>query len=117
MNRRSILTAALSAPAVALAGSLPVVAALETPVMALFREWEAAQAAEDDAHIRNLPDDEIEVFSQQRREIEQRVMAAPCQTGGDFVLKVIACTAFGGFCLPCESEAPAFWAEARALVA
>ena len=47
MNRRSLLTAALAAPVLAVPAV--AVARTETPIMALFRQWEVAQAAEERA--------------------------------------------------------------------
>ncbi|ARO13526.1 hypothetical protein BVG79_00166 [Ketogulonicigenium robustum] len=44
------------------------------------------------------------------------LLAIPCQTPRDFILKVIAVTDWGGVALPDETRAPELWAEARALV-
>lgn len=111
MNRRAFL----AAPAVALAG--PVAAETETPVAALYREFEAASAAEEAAYQRDEPDEAIEVYSEIRRGIEQRLMAEPCHDARDFVIKIVAYTGFGIFSLPGREEGDALWAEARALVA
>lgn len=112
MNRRAFIAAA---PAVALAG--PVAAEAETPVAALYRELEAAGAAEDAAYARDEPDEVIDIYAEIRRDIEQRLMAEPCQDARDFVIKVVAYTGFGIFALPGREEGDALWAEARALVA
>ncbi|MFC3060363.1 hypothetical protein [Paenirhodobacter populi] len=94
--------------------------ATETPVMRLFRAWQAAEA-EECAAYRAHPDtpkgDAIcEAMRKRRTDIEDRMMATPCVTAQDFTAKVAAWTSFGVFGLPSEREAPGFWAEARALV-
>lgn len=46
INRRSLMTAALTAPIVAVAAAAPAMAVeAETPVMNLFREWKRIEAA------------------------------------------------------------------------
>lgn len=115
MRRRDLLKAA---PALALVGAAPEVASAhsDTPVMALFREWKAAQDAEDAAYADSLSDEETGRFGDIRATAEKRLMDQPCQTATDFICKVIAHTAFGVFCLPDPDDRPEFWAEARVLI-
>lgn len=112
-NRRGLLKAA---PALAFLGALPATASTETPVAALFREWKAAQEAEDAGYIAGLPDEEINQLADHRSAIEKRMMATPCSTAADFICKVTAHTAFGVFCLPDENQQPGLWEEARVLI-
>lgn len=123
LSRRRLLTAA---PAFALAGAASAQdvgakfaatsVAAETPVMALFRDWKAAQEMEDAAYAASQPDEVTNHLGEIRFGIEKRMMAEPCQGPQDFICKVIAHTAFGVFALPDENERPALWAEARALI-
>ena len=123
MRRRDILKAAPSAlmasavPAVAtLAGVAPAVAVAETPVMALFREWEclnaavqAADAAGDDEAFERAIDD--------RWALEQVLIHEPSQRDQDVLLKIAAWTAGGETDLECEnSHLSTVWSEVRALI-
>lgn len=117
MNRRSLLKAL---PAAVVAGAAPAAALCiadpaETPVMRLFREWEAAVAAHgamsDDQHEAS-----DEAYSQ-ICDIESEMLREPCQTAQDFTAKIIAWTGEGVHTLPDATDNPGLWAEARALVA
>lgn len=114
MNRRSFIAAA---PAVALAG--PVAAEAETPVAALFREWQrhdAAIRAYDAAGDHEAEDQAYD----DRWEIEQVLIHAPSRCERDLLLKIMAWTGCGETDLEAErnsSHLSTLWAEARALVA
>ncbi|WP_134724832.1 hypothetical protein [Paracoccus luteus] len=112
-SRRGLLKAT---PALAFLGALPAGASTGTPVAALFREWRAAQEAEDAGYTAGLPDEELDQLADYRSAIEKRMMATPCETAADFICKVTAHTAFGVFCLPDENQQPGLWKEARALI-
>ena len=113
MNRRAFLAAA---PAVALAG--PVAAETETPVAALFREWERHHAAVRAADAARDYVAEDQAFDD-RWAVEQVLIHAPSQCERDVLLKILAWTAYGETELEAErnsSHLSTLWAEARALV-
>ncbi len=111
MKRPEILTVALVAPALAVPAV--AVAATETPVMALFREWTAAKVTEESAYNVCCEDDEA---WQARFAVEKRLILAPCQTSHDWLLKITARSNYGDGSGPDSMESPQLWAEARALV-
>ncbi len=118
VTRRNILRAAPAVGFAALvAGSVPAEAA-ETPVAALFREWQEAKAAEDAAFAASATGDCEACNSAYAavREIEDGLMALPMRSSHDFFLKVAAWTNFGACDLFSNDHEPEFWAEARALV-
>lgn len=116
-TRRQLLTAAPAAGlATMMAGAMPVAASAETPVAALFREWIAAKADEEAAY-RASPDDDAahDAAWHARHEVEKRLMAAPCLTAHDWLLKVTAWSNYGEGDGPDAKCQPQLWAEARAL--
>lgn len=88
----------------------------ETPVMRLFREWEAAFAAsraykgKDEVEADRLYDVYIE--------IEDRMMAAKAETAQDVFAKVWAYTSGGKSNLPdiAHPVGEVFWSEAKAVL-
>jgi hypothetical protein len=85
----------------------------ETPVIALYRQY-AAITDEAEAHP-SIDDDELDrLFYNRRDEIEDRMMALPCQTPADFAAKSIIAHCHGGV-VP-DWETNPIWIEARALV-
>lgn len=97
---------------------LPGEAAMtETPIIRLFREWEALYAYLDGPVGRELSEDEFDAELDRRIAIEDRMMEIPSEGPADFVAKVIAYTTRGESGLPDHQSNPAFWAEARALIA
>ncbi len=87
--------------------------AAETPIMALYRQHvEITKEAMDHPSI---DDDELDrLFYNRRDEIEDRMMALPCQTPADFAAKSIIAHCHGGV-VP-DWETNPIWIEARALV-
>lgn len=121
INRRSLMTAALAAPVVAVGAAAPVVAVeSETPVMALFREWKRIDARAK-AYTYNPADggneDEVldRLFYNDRDAVEDRMMDTPSRTAQDMAAKMVIAHCFGD--LSCLDWDGRFWAEARALVA
>jgi len=121
MNRRDLLTAALAAPLAA----VPAVAVAETdtPVMALFREWNKALADERDldAQYRKQPCDEIEALADaaadRRYQIELQMIEVKSEDARDVLAKIAAWTDYGVFQFDeGDKRLTHVWAEARALV-
>lgn len=132
MNRRHILKglpaaiAVSASPAAALvAGNVNEAVALcfadpaETPVAALFREWQAAFEAEKVAFSESDTGEcaMCQAATERRMAVEKRLMTAPCSGTGDWALKVMAWTCFGDFSISDSHEGHDLWAEARAFVA
>lgn len=113
MKRRQLLKLA---PVVLAAGAVPVaaVAAEETPVMKLFREWEAAMA-DMDARKETISDADWVALDCHIDGLEEKIMDEPAQNGRDFIAKIVSWSHGGVFPLP-KDPSDAFWAEARALV-
>lgn len=117
MNRRDVLTAGavtLVTPLVPVAAQ----AATETPVAALYREWQAAfdhekavYAASDDF----CEDPLCTEASARLLEIEDKMLAAPSRDAQDWLLKLWAVSEGGDLAMTraCDQT---LWAEARALV-
>lgn len=120
MKRRALLTAL---PAVAAAG-IPAVAdevnaavsealaAAETPVAAMFREWQVTMAdlEQEDG---DTPSPEWRAVSDHLNAIEARMFAEPVTGWADMAMKLCIATGFGVWDMNQEAE---LWAEARALV-
>lgn len=121
MNRRHILKglpaaiAVSASPAAALGMGDPA----ETPVAALFREWQVAFEAEKVAFSDSDTGEcaMCQAATEQRMAVEKRLMAAPCNEAGDWALKVMAWTCFGDFSISDSHDGHDLWDEARALVA
>lgn len=124
MNRRQILTATLPAAICATyfagaqaAGAVPAIAGTETPVMALFREWQSA------AEWLNGPDgdalsepDYLCAFAALDN-LQHCIMAEPAQGPADVLAKMLAWTHFGETDLLTKAHMPDLWAEARQMAA
>ena len=121
MRRRALLKLA---PAALVASAVPVAALaaadpVDTPVMRLYREWEAVSKACDTVGREpETPENDAayEALLEQQGNIETALMKAPCTCAADFAAKVIAWSSCGVYALPDEKSDPAFWAEARALI-
>ena len=90
----------------------------ETPVEALFREWEYAHNVEV-ISFRESDTGECEMCEKatdRRMAVEMRLMGTPCENRGDWALKVMAWTCFGDFEINDHDGRHDLWAEARALV-
>lgn len=115
--RRAVLKGAPAALVAALtAGDVNAactIAMAETPIMALFREW---QAAWDASMVYDLTDAEREVHVDEQLRIEELIVALPALNAADFVAKVTTASSYGGFGLPYFLDEPEFWAEARAVL-
>lgn len=112
MNRRALLnlaSAALAATATP-AAALCIADPADTPVMRLFREWEAADRA---AHLST--GDECDRLLDARFQIELRLIEAPAHTAADVLMKIIAWTSYGDAGID-GLDTHGVWAEARALV-
>lgn len=110
MNRRDLMAAALALP---VAGTAPVAAAVETPVMGLFRQW---MDLWNMARAPGASEDTWDAATDASFLIEGEMEKIPCQTAQDFIAKVIALSSFGICDLHDEKRDPMFWAEARAFV-
>ncbi|MEZ5723918.1 MAG: hypothetical protein R3E47_02330 [Paracoccaceae bacterium] len=119
MNRRNLLAAAPAAAMAACAsGALAASAAVsETPVMRIFREWEAMSAYLDGEAARSMSEDEYDTLVDDRHEIEKTMMATPAQNARDVLLKLSAWTDFGALGIGSdETGVGLFWQEVRDLI-
>jgi len=114
LNRRA-LDASLCAVSVALIAT-EVGACnlkLETPVMALFRQWRAlSDRLNGDAPI---TEKEMEAGCRELGRLEDEMCALPSENAEDHMVKLIALTSWGNFTLR-KDDKRAFWVEARALM-
>lgn len=112
MNRRDAILGAACATAACIVAERTRAEA-ETPVMQLFRKWEAAFAASR-AYEGN-DEDEVDRLSDVYIEIEDRMMAVEAQTAQDVFAKVWAYTSGGVSSLPDRAHpiGATFWAEAQ----
>lgn len=85
----------------------------QTPVISLFRKWEAAQVP---ANEKGLSEAEVATRVEVMDRLEREIIATPGTCPADFAAKVIACTYEGCNGLPDKNAAPQLWAEARALL-
>uniref|UniRef100_A4WNT1 Twin-arginine translocation pathway signal n=1 Tax=Cereibacter sphaeroides (strain ATCC 17025 / ATH 2.4.3) TaxID=349102 RepID=A4WNT1_CERS5 len=108
ITRRAALAAplALAAAPAAAAEARPQ----ETPVLRLFREWEAM-----DAQIDKLSGEAADAMLADLLALELRLRSTPSTGVADFAAKVVAFSFWGGACLD-ACDAPEIWAEARALL-
>lgn len=110
VSRRSLLRAApallapalLASPALAAAGEDP-----DTPVLALFRAWDALHA-----DLETIPDEEVEAAAERLHAMERRILAEPATGLRDLAAKVVASSCYGDF--PVEAVVVA---ECEALLA
>ncbi len=111
LTRRSILQ---SAPAVGLAALVPAAAVAEpqaSPIMGMFREW---QAKYEQACAPTLPYSEVDRVLDECRELERRMLAIPASSAGDFAAKLLAITSYGQYSLE-DDAGGRFMAETLAL--
>ena len=80
----------------------PEVPETDTPILRLFRQWQALYEAANDPEI---TEEECEATCDQYRELEHRMLALPSECTADFAAKVCAYTSFGAFPLE-EDVAP-----------
>ncbi|MBT0780586.1 hypothetical protein [Paracoccus sp. pheM1] len=117
MNRRALLAAGPAALVAAPASALCIIDPAETPVMRLFREWEAHTriviSACDD---HDMPEDEFEELSQRQTDIEDEIARIPPQNLRDFAAKMFARSTGGKMDLPREEDCPGLWAGVRDLI-
>ncbi|MDB6454685.1 hypothetical protein [Falsirhodobacter sp. 20TX0035] len=115
MNRRSLIRCAPAAGMAALlAGAVPVIAQAqgETPIMAMFQQWKQAH---DYSNERGLDEETADAALAEAIEIENQMIAMPCQSMQDLAAKICAYTSFGAFALS-DSVMPELWAEMAAMV-
>lgn len=119
LYRRDILGALTSTPA--LVASPASAQASETTILRLFHEWEASRQRELDfwQHSEDTPENDAisDLLVEETENIKDAILALPCQDARDFIAKIVASSCFGVWALPSESSDPAFWGEARALIA
>lgn len=119
-NRRRLITtgpfAAAVAAAVASGAVAMPVAAEETPIMRLYREWSAIYEYLN-GEGSDLPTEEFTVEADRRIAMEDAVLSMPVQGLADFAAKVLMASNHGDHDLPGPDYCPQLWAEARALVA
>lgn len=93
-SRRTFLTRATAVPAALAAGSAPALASTESPIVRLFREWEALM---DLANRRGLTDEEGDALDQQRGPIQAALLAEPATDLRDLAIKVLVDSGEGTF--------------------
>lgn len=113
VTRRALITAA---PVIALAAVLASGAEPEetqTPVMALYREWERLLS---DAERYGVTGDDMadDRYWADVYDVEDRIFATPATDRGDMMIKICVATGFGQWGI---NHGKQIWAEARALVA
>ena len=91
-------------------------AANDSPVMGLYRVWEAAMAKVATETKPDAMGPTITPAFLQLSKTHNALIATPSTCPADFVAKVIALTTFGEIGLPTEPACPALWAEARAFI-
>lgn len=114
-NRRNLLTAI---PAIGLAGIIaaasPAIAAPQTPIMSLFRQWEAIW--QDSETSTDLSDTAGQIWSDGMYEIELQMREIPAQNPADFIAKITVYSAYGLHGLSDNRQWPGLWAEADAMM-
>jgi len=85
----------------------------DTPIMLLFRKWQAAWAIEQAAYDADESDDICEALGDARLDLEKQMLALPAVDPRDFICKIAAWTDFGVFSPPDDRR---LWVEARALI-
>jgi hypothetical protein len=119
-SRRTLLraTPALLAPAILPSSALASNAlaqgiSADTPILALFREWEAAEVAANDP---SASEDEQDASIDLSCEIEKRIVAEPVTCLLDLAAKIVANSSYGDFKLDASvvAEAEALLAEVLA---
>lgn len=118
ITRRNLIAAApLAGLSAASLSSVGNAAVAETPIMALYREWQTLFAAE--AQIPDTDSDDVSPEWTAARErtaaVEQRIAALPCSTPLDWIIKISLATGSGAFACPAD-EWRGLWKEARALI-
>lgn len=113
MKRRDLFRAA---PAVLLASTMPTEAAVATPIMEMFRQWQQLSAEHERLVAANPTDEETEeekaVFGRML-ELEGRIFAEPATDMADWAHKVCVANGFGEWAFLHETE---LWAEARNII-
>jgi len=116
MNRRDLIK---SAPSAALFGALPAVAlaASETPIMSLYRQWKEIHALLNDEDL-GLSDAAWKDLHAETWDICDRIMKLPANGEAEVLVKMMVFTCEGEHGLPgCDApECPQFWAEVRAVI-
>lgn len=110
MNRRTLLVAS---PALAAAALLPMASTataqpMDTPVLALFRQWQDLYRL---ANRTDIPDEVGDKAGDGLLAVEEAMLAQPCTCLADFAAKVYADTSGGDF-----FASKALIAEAEALI-
>ncbi|WP_334194708.1 hypothetical protein [Pararhodobacter sp.] len=91
MGRRDFLMAAPAVCIPAVVQGAPLSSGdSETPIAALFREWQRLTVAAED---RSLTDDECDAMCDLRSEVERQMNAIPARDAMDVLMKVAAFTA------------------------
>ncbi len=105
MSRRTLL-AALPATGIALAPYTLAFASQPTPILILFREWEAARA-----NANGVSDDDCEKFVARMTSLEDQMSEIPSRTVADLAAKIAAYSSWGDFALP--NEPHPIWNDMR----
>lgn len=114
---QTITRRAAFATPLALAATIPAVAKAqpqETPVLRLFREWQAVSDRLDALGV-NTPDEMLDEGLDELNALELKLRATPSVSAADFAAKVVAFSFWGGAMLT-AADAPEIWAEARELL-
>ena len=115
MDRRNFLTAAPAAGMAAmLMGAVPVQASTETPIMAMFRQW---QHFWDKSIDEAFSDEDRDAAVDEFCKISDDIWEMPIQSPQDWIAKAISYTSYGDFALKDQTRGPAFWADAREMIA
>lgn len=116
LSRRSLLAVA---PAVALAGAVPAVAARpgETPVIARFRRWESYHRWLNGPGTDGMPDEEFADACEAGSRMVREILELPSEDACDVLAKVMAVTEWGGeLFLSAHGDCTLIGAEARDLL-
>lgn len=120
VSRRGLLAAAPAFGFAGLigAGAVPAIAATETPVMAMFREWQRLYEIERQVHEASETgsDDSTRAATDALIAIERQLIALPVQGPQDVLVKIAAVSCYGAFADALD-QGEEVWAEVREMIA
>lgn len=91
-------------------------AKVETPVMRLYREWDAARASWQAAVEGQMADEESNRWCETVARMADDVLDAPSQSPMDFICKLMAQTFHGDHEISSCPRGDELWTEARAMI-
>lgn len=117
VSRRTLLSAAPAFAILPAVAVFPALAATETPILAMFREWVPMSAWLNGPDGQEAPAAQFDRVNAARIALEDRMMAEPAQGPMDVLAKMLARTHYGEDDLMSAALLPQVWSEARAVVA